>query len=102
MPRTASSQPYGDWPSGLRAGSPPSPPPPLIRPSRRLLRRSRRFWVPVPNLERSGRRRLIERGGLHDGAEILQKLRVPPREKSLDLRSEEHTSELQSLMRNSY
>lgn len=28
---------------------------------------------------------MIERGGLHDGAEILQKLGVPPRQKSLDL-----------------
>jgi len=28
---------------------------------------------------------LIERGGLHNGAEILQKFGVPPCQKSLDL-----------------
>ncbi len=33
---------------GLRAGSPPSPPPRLIRPTVRRLLRSPRFWVRVP------------------------------------------------------
>ena len=37
-----------DPPSGLRAGSPPFPPPRLIRPTVRLLPRSPRFRVRVP------------------------------------------------------
>jgi len=37
-----------DRPSGLRAGSPPFPPPRLIRPTVRLLPRSPRFRVRVP------------------------------------------------------
>jgi hypothetical protein len=36
-------------PGGLRTGSPPSPPPRLIRPTVRRLPRSPRLWVRVPN-----------------------------------------------------
>jgi hypothetical protein len=48
---------------GLRAGSPPSPPPQLIRPTVRRLLRSPRFWVRVPlrdsTLSESDCRRLL-------------------------------------------
>src|SRR5262245_65959132 len=48
------SRPLG----GLRAGSPPSPPPRSIRPIVRRLLRSPRLWVRVPsNLLRTGRSR---------------------------------------------
>ena len=43
-------RPYRDRPSGHRSGSPTSPPPPLIRPRRRLLRRSRRLLGPGPHI----------------------------------------------------
>jgi len=46
--RAAIRPAYGRRPSGLRAGSPPFPPPRLIRPTVRLLLRSPRFWVRVP------------------------------------------------------
>ena len=45
------SRPYYGRPSGHRSGSPTSPPPPLIRPCRRLLRRSRRLSGPGPHID---------------------------------------------------
>ena len=44
-----SSQPYVGWLSGLRTGSPPFPPPRLIRPTVRLLLRPPRFSGPGPH-----------------------------------------------------
>jgi hypothetical protein len=41
-------RPYERRPGGLRTGSPPSPPPRLIRPTVRLLPRSPRFLSPGP------------------------------------------------------
>lgn len=65
-------------PGGLRAGSPPSPPPRSIRPTVRRLLRSPRFSGPGPHqlwplwLFRLGR---WGRGHLSDGLKFCQKLR---------------------------
>ena len=56
-------RPYDGRPGGLRAGSPPSPPPRSIRPTVRRLPRSPRFSGPGPHRGRSSGLR-DERTGL--------------------------------------
>lgn len=66
-------------PGGLRTGSPSSPPPPSIRPTRRRLRWSRRLMGPGPLVVAAlGRRRcrFVQRSGRYDRPKSVQHLLV--------------------------